>query len=119
LFEIPMSTVRMGGMAWPAGGGGYLRLIPMPYTRWAVRQIHEKERQSVILYFHPWEIDPEQPRIAGRWKSRLRHYTGLEGMEKRLRELLTTGTYIPAIELMQRMNSNAASPRKSVAVLAT
>jgi polysaccharide deacetylase family protein (PEP-CTERM system associated) len=119
LFEIPMSTVRLGGIDWPAGGGGYLRLIPMSYTRWAVRQIHEKERQSVILYFHPWEIDPQQPRIAGRWKSRLRHYTGLEGMEKRLRELLATGTYIPAIELMRQLKSDVGHPRKSLPVLAT
>ena len=118
LFEIPMSTVRMGGMDWPAGGGGYLRLIPMPYTRWAVQQIHEKERQPVILYLHPWELDPKQPRIAGRWKSRLRHYVGLTGMEKRLRELLASGTYITALELVQRLSPNVTSPRKGVPVLA-
>jgi polysaccharide deacetylase family protein (PEP-CTERM system associated) len=118
LFEIPMSTVRIAGMAWPAGGGGYLRLIPMAYTRWAVQQIHEKERQPVILYLHPWELDPEQPRIAGKWKSRLRHYVGLKGMEKRLRELLTSGTYITAIELVQRLSPNVTAARTGVPVLA-
>ena len=87
LYEIPMTTVRMGGMTWPAGGGGYLRLLPMSYTRWAVRQIHEKERQSFMVYVHPWELDPDQPRIAGSWKSRFRHYAGLGRMEKRLRAI--------------------------------
>jgi polysaccharide deacetylase family protein (PEP-CTERM system associated) len=106
LFEIPMTTVRIGGMTWPAGGGGYLRLLPMQYTRWAVRQIHEKEHQPFILYFHPWELDPDQPRIAGRWKSRLRHYVGLGAMERRLRELLSSGHYVPLIDLVRRLGSS-------------
>ena len=103
LVEIPMTTVRMGGMTWPACGGGYLRLLPLSYTQWAVRQIHEKERQPVIVYFHPWELDPDQPRIAGRWKSRLRHYVGLRAMEKRLRALLAPGNFIPLKDLASRL----------------
>jgi polysaccharide deacetylase family protein (PEP-CTERM system associated) len=95
LFEIPMSTVHVGGMTCPTGGGGYLRLLPMPYTRWAIRHIHEQEHQPLVLYFHPWELDPEQPRIAGGWKSRLRHYVGLSRMESRLRELLGRGRFQP------------------------
>jgi polysaccharide deacetylase family protein (PEP-CTERM system associated) len=106
LFEIPMTTVRICGMTWPAGGGGYLRLLPMQYTRWAIRQIHEKERQPFILYFHPWELDPDQPRIAGRWKSRLRHYVGLGLMENRLRELLARGHYMPLADLARRLDSS-------------
>jgi polysaccharide deacetylase family protein (PEP-CTERM system associated) len=106
LFEIPITTVRVGGVTWPAGGGGYLRLLPMQYTRWAVRQIHEKERQPFVLYFHPWELDPDQPRIAGRWKSRLRHYVGLGVMERRLRELLSSGNYMPLIDLVRRLESS-------------
>jgi polysaccharide deacetylase family protein (PEP-CTERM system associated) len=106
LFEIPMTTVRVGGATWPVGGGGYLRLLPMQYTRWAVRQIHEKERQPFVLYFHPWELDPDQPRIAGRWKSRLRHYIGLGVMERRLRELLAGGRFIPLIDLVRRLDSS-------------
>src|ERR1700674_5584948 len=91
LFEVPMSTIRFGGLNWPLGGGGYLRLLPMSYTRWAMRRIHRQDRQSVILYFHPWELDPDQPRLEGSWKSKLRHYPGLSKMEPRLEELLGRG----------------------------
>lgn len=102
LLEIPMSTVRVGGMTFPTGGGGYLRLLPMQYTRWAIRHIHEKDRQPFVLYFHPWELDPEQPRIAGTWKSRFRHYTGLGRMENRLRELLERGHFQPFRDFVSR-----------------
>jgi polysaccharide deacetylase family protein (PEP-CTERM system associated) len=116
LYEIPMTTVRMGGMAWPAGGGGYLRLLPMSYTRWAVRQIHEKECQSFMVYVHPWELDPDQPRIAGSWKSRLRHYTGLRTMEKRLRQLLANGRFMPLIDLVRRLEAAKETPKQTSAV---
>jgi polysaccharide deacetylase family protein (PEP-CTERM system associated) len=105
LVEIPMSTVRVGGMTYPTGGGGYLRLLPMPYTRWTIRHIHEKEHQPFVLYFHPWELDPEQPRIAGSWKSRFRHYTGLGRMESRLRELLKRGHFQPFRDFLSRLPS--------------
>jgi polysaccharide deacetylase family protein (PEP-CTERM system associated) len=105
LYEIPMTTVRVLGMTLPAGGGGYLRLLPIHYNRWALRRVHGKERQPMVLYFHPWEIDPHQPRMAGRWKSRLRHYIGLQGMERRLRELLAGGRFIPLIDFVSQLNS--------------
>jgi len=104
LFEIPMSTVRIAGSNWPVGGGGYLRLLPMRYTQWAMRQIHQKERRPCVLYFHPWEIDADQPRINGKWKSRLRHYTGLRSMESRLRTLLARGTYGPMIDFVRQLD---------------
>lgn len=109
LFEIPMSTVRLGGVNCPVGGGGYLRLLPMGYTRWAIRQIHQREHQPVIVYFHPWELDPQQPRISGKWTSRLRHYMGLEGMESRLRELLADGRFAPLIDLVPRFDTQRVS----------
>lgn len=118
LFEIPITTVRMGGMAWPAGGGGYLRFLPMQYTRWAIRQIHEKEHQPFVLYFHPWELDPDQPRIAGKWKSKFRHYAGLGVMEKRLRELLASGHFMPLIDLVRRLDSSNGAPVRNGTVLA-
>jgi polysaccharide deacetylase family protein (PEP-CTERM system associated) len=115
LVEIPLTTVRIGRTTWPASGGGYLRLLPMQYTRWAIRRIHEKDRQSFVLYFHPWEIDPDQPRITGRWKSNLRHYLGLGTMETRLRELLAHGRYVPAIDLARRHDSSKdVSPPNAV-----
>jgi polysaccharide deacetylase family protein (PEP-CTERM system associated) len=118
LVEIPMTTVRVGRMTWPAGGGGYLRLVPMQFTRWAVRQLHEKERQPFMIYLHPWELDPDQPRIAGRWKSRLRHYVGLGTMERRLRELLAPGNFMALIDLVSRLGSADAVPGRNAVVAA-
>jgi polysaccharide deacetylase family protein (PEP-CTERM system associated) len=104
IFEFPISTVRIAGINLPATGGGYLRLLPMAYTRWAMKRIHEREGQSVILYFHPWEIDPEQPRLQGTWKSRFRHYTNLDKTMSRLSELFSKGRFEPMIELMARLD---------------
>jgi len=113
IFEVPMSTVRIGGANLPVGGGGYLRLLPMSYTRWAMRRIHEADRQPVVVYFHPWELDPEQPRLAGRWKSRVRHYTGLRGMEKRLDQLLASGCFEPVIDLVRRAVAARENPSRA------
>jgi polysaccharide deacetylase family protein (PEP-CTERM system associated) len=93
IWEIPPSTVRMGKTNVPFGGGGYLRLLPMSFTRWAIRKTHRREGQPVIVYFHPWELDPDQPRLAGSWKSRLRHYTGLHKTLGRLQEILSVGSF--------------------------
>ena len=105
LFEIPLSTVKMLGATWPVGGGGYLRLLPMSYTRWAIQHLHVKERQPFVLYLHPWELDPNQPRIRAKWKSRFRHYTGLGAMESRLRELLSAGHFAPMIDWVSSVSS--------------
>jgi polysaccharide deacetylase family protein (PEP-CTERM system associated) len=102
IWEIPMSTVRMGGVNFPAAGGGYLRLIPLAVTRWAIRRIHRRDGQPVILYFHPWELDPEQPRLRGSWKSRFRHYSGLKKTEARLQIILTEGKFQPLINLVRK-----------------
>jgi polysaccharide deacetylase family protein (PEP-CTERM system associated) len=109
LLEIPMSTVHVGGMTYPTGGGGYLRLLPMQYIRWTIRHIHEKENQPVVLYFHPWELDPDQPRIAGSRKSRFRHYVGLGRMENRLRELLERGRFQPFKDFVSQLRSTDAA----------
>jgi polysaccharide deacetylase family protein (PEP-CTERM system associated) len=99
LFEIPMSTFRLGGINWPTGGGGYLRHLPMQYTRWAIRRIR-KEQRPLVMYFHPWELDPDQPTIPGKWTSRLRHYRGLGKMESRLREVLSERRFVPLREFI-------------------
>jgi polysaccharide deacetylase family protein (PEP-CTERM system associated) len=89
LLEIPASTIRLLGRNLPASGGGYFRLLPYPLSRWALRQINRRERQAGMFYFHPWEIDPEQPRVhqapAG---ARLRHYLNLDRMLGRIDRLL-------------------------------
>jgi polysaccharide deacetylase family protein (PEP-CTERM system associated) len=101
IWEFPPSTVRIGRVNVPFGGGGYLRLLPMFFTRWALETTHRRERQSVMVYFHPWEIDPEQPRLSGSWGSRFRHYRGLEKTEERLDELLALGKFQPFINFIR------------------
>ena len=88
LIEFPPSTIRMSKVSIGVAGGGYLRLFPYFITRRAIRHINETEGQPVMVYFHPWEIDPGQPRIAAPLKSRLRHYTNLGKMAGKLERLL-------------------------------
>ncbi|MBN8929934.1 MAG: polysaccharide deacetylase [Rhodospirillales bacterium 69-11] len=81
VWEFPMTTVRAFGRNWPCAGGGYFRLLPDALYRAGLRRVNARDGWPAIFYLHPWEIDPDQPRIAGvRWKSRLRHYTNLDRM---------------------------------------
>lgn len=90
LTEIPITTVALLGRNWPCGGGGFFRLFPYAVSKWALERVNGGERQSAIFYFHPWEIDPDQPRVAGAsWKSRFRHYLNLRRFESRLKALLS------------------------------
>jgi polysaccharide deacetylase family protein (PEP-CTERM system associated) len=84
LVEFPISTVRLAGSNIPIAGGGYLRLFPCAFIRWGIRRINEKERQPALLYLHPWEIDPEQPRIRANALSRFRQYINLHKTEGKL-----------------------------------
>ena len=88
LTEAPPSTVRVGSMNLPVAGGGYFRLLPYGWTRWGIARINEREKQPAIFYLHPWEIDPEQPRLQASAISRFRHYRHLDKTEGRLRRLL-------------------------------
>jgi polysaccharide deacetylase family protein (PEP-CTERM system associated) len=89
LLELPLTTMRLFGRNWPAAGGGYFRLLPYSVSRWLLSRVNRVDRQPAIFYFHPWEIDPAQPRIAGiDAKTRFRHYLNLHRMERRLRNLL-------------------------------
>ncbi len=94
LCEVPPQTVRVFGRNLPVAGGGYLRILPMWYTRWALRRIREREGRSAVVYFHPWELDPQQPRLSGKLRSRFRHYLNLGRMEQRVRELLRGGEFV-------------------------
>lgn len=90
LLEIPVTTLRLAGRNLPASGGGYFRLLPYAVSRWMLRQVNAQEGEAAIFYFHPWEIDPGQPRIPGiDRRTRFRHYLNLERMEARLQRLLT------------------------------
>ena len=87
--EFPMCTVQFLGRTVPCSGGGYFRLMPYPAFQWAVRRLHSEAARPCIFYFHPWEIDPGQPRVPGlSMKGRFRHYLNLDRMEPRLRRLL-------------------------------
>jgi polysaccharide deacetylase family protein (PEP-CTERM system associated) len=87
LAELPGSTVRLGGMNLPIGGGGYFRILPYRWTRWGIARLNGEGRPA-IFYLHPWEIDPSQPRLPASGLSRFRHYRNLEQTESRLRRLL-------------------------------
>ena len=90
LVEIPVTTATFASRRLAAGGGGFFRVLPYQFTRWAIRQVNRRDDRPAVFYFHPWEIDPEQPRVAGAsLKSRLRHYTNLSGMAGKLSQLLT------------------------------
>lgn len=89
LVEIPVTTAMFAGKRLAAGGGGFFRVLPYAFSRWAIRQVNRQDQRPAIFYFHPWEIDPGQPRVAGApLKSRLRHYTNLEKMAPKLRQLI-------------------------------
>jgi polysaccharide deacetylase family protein (PEP-CTERM system associated) len=101
LLEFPPTTVRLGGQNLPSAGGGFLRIFPSAYTRWVFRKFEEEYRERVVVYFHPWELDPEQPRIRDKWKSRMRHYTNLHKMERRIELLLENYAFQPFSELVE------------------
>jgi polysaccharide deacetylase family protein (PEP-CTERM system associated) len=89
VLEVPIATARVFRTNLPAGGGGYFRLLPYCLSRWLLRRVNLCDAESAIFYFHPWEIDPEQPRIEGvDAKTRFRHYVNLERTAARLQMLL-------------------------------
>ena len=89
LIEIPVTTATFAGRRLAAGGGGFFRVLPYGFSRWAIRQVNGRERRPAVFYFHPWEIDPDQPRVANApLKSKLRHYTNLDAMAGKLRQLI-------------------------------
>lgn len=89
ILEVPVTTVALGNRKVPCGGGGWFRFFPYSWTRWMLRRVNGVDRESCVFYFHPWEIDPGQPRQRGLPpKTRFRHYLNLTRMEGRLRQLL-------------------------------
>ena len=94
LVELPVTTAEFAGRRLAAGGGGFFRVLPYGFSRWAIRQVNRRENRPAVFYFHPWEIDPGQPRVSGApLKSRLRHYTKLDAMSGKLRQLVREFTW--------------------------
>lgn len=99
LWEVPVSTVRLLRRNWPFAGGGYFRLYPLWLTRWGIQRIND-EGHPAVIYLHPWEFDPKQPRVAGiGCVSRFRHYVNLGRTEGRLRCLLREFEFGPIREV--------------------
>lgn len=94
--EIPVATVKLPkGRIAPIGGGGYLRLLPYRYTAAGIRRLNEREGRGACIYFHPWELDPEQPRVATGTIARLRTYTGVKRMRRKLERLTSEFAFVP------------------------
>ncbi|MEL7445506.1 MAG: XrtA system polysaccharide deacetylase [Pseudomonadota bacterium] len=89
LIELPVTTAILGGKRVAAGGGGFFRVLPYAFSRWAIRQVNRREGRPAVFYFHPWEIDPDQPKLRqAPVRSKLRHYTNLDKMAGKLRDLV-------------------------------
>jgi polysaccharide deacetylase family protein (PEP-CTERM system associated) len=101
LLEVPITTVKVLGKNFPIAGGGYFRLFPYPLTRWGLARINRLEGRPFVFYVHPWEFDPDQPRISGAGlKSRFRHYVNLKQTEERFRRLLRDFRFAPLREVV-------------------
>ena len=97
--ELPITTLRLAGKNLPIAGGGYFRLLPYAVTRWGLNRINQQEQQPFVFYLHPWEFDPQQPRMSGASaKSRFRHYLNLKQTEKRFRRLLNDFEFMPIVD---------------------
>ena len=89
LIEIPVTTAHFAGRRLAAGGGGFFRVLPYGFSRWAIRQVNTRDQRPAVFYFHPWEIDPGQPRVtAASLRSKVRHYTKLDAMAGKLEQLI-------------------------------
>jgi polysaccharide deacetylase family protein (PEP-CTERM system associated) len=101
IVEFPMSAAPLFGIRVPVSGGGYFRLLPYWLTRAGLSKLNRDLHRPFIFYLHPWEVDPQQPRIKTGWKSRLRHYTNLEHCEARLRRLISEFRFAPVRDVLR------------------
>ena len=95
IVEVPGSTVRWGLFNFPVAGGGYFRILPYQWTRWGIARLNRLEARPAVFYLHPWEIDPDQPRLSAGLLSRFRHYRNLGETEARLKQLLADFEFGP------------------------
>jgi len=101
LIEFPITTFKLFNMNFPIAGGGYFRLLPIKLSLWALSQINDKEAMPFVFYIHPWEFDPEQPKIRGcSLKSKIRHYLNLKKTQKRFEILLERFNFVPISKVL-------------------
>jgi polysaccharide deacetylase family protein (PEP-CTERM system associated) len=103
LVEFPMPTLSLGERRSPFGGGAYLRLLPYWFTRWALRFLNNQEGKAGCVYLHPWELDPEQPRMKGSLTAKVRHYVGLRGFERKLGRLMEDFEFAPLGQVVSEL----------------
>jgi polysaccharide deacetylase family protein (PEP-CTERM system associated) len=101
LVEFPLTTVRLGGQNLPVAGGGYFRVLPYPLLRAALRAVNRHEEMPVMIYLHPWELDPDQPRLPLRGLDRVRHYVNLGATAAKLERLLADFAFAPAAHVLR------------------
>jgi polysaccharide deacetylase family protein (PEP-CTERM system associated) len=118
LMEFPVGTARVLGLNLPIGGGGYFRLSPFELVRRGIQRVNVRERQPIMFYVHPWELDPGQPRPSMAWHHRFRHYVGMEQEAGKLARLLGHFRFAPAREVLHAQSVallDAVSDEVSVA----
>lgn len=108
LVEAPASTVQWGPLNLPIAGGGYFRILPYRWTAWGIDHLNRVEGRPAIFYVHPWEIDPDQPRLAAPRLGRFRHYFNLSKTETRFRELLRQFRFGPMSNVIGRVAPSAS-----------
>ena len=108
--EFPLTTAQLGPLALPVAGGAYLRFLPAPVFRWAFGRL-ARAGEPTILYLHPWEIDPGQPRQPVGWRVRVNHYHNLSRTEARLRALLSRHRFAPLARVLDELAATAALPQ--------
>jgi polysaccharide deacetylase family protein (PEP-CTERM system associated) len=102
LIEVPPSCLAWRRWTLPICGGGYLRLYPAALTFWSIRHFNRREARPAIVYVHPWEFDPDQPRLRAPMLTRFRHYTGLHTTETKLRNMMARYSFGPLREVIQQ-----------------
>jgi len=107
LVEVPGSTASVGPLKLPIGGGGYFRILPYCWTRWGIARVNRREKLPAVFYLHPWEIDPDQPRLRAGGLGTFRHYRHLDKTESRLRRLLASFRFGPMETLVTRARQQA------------
>jgi polysaccharide deacetylase family protein (PEP-CTERM system associated) len=100
IVEVPASTIRLGPMNLPMAGGGYFRLLPYYWTRHGFRRLNHDEERPAVFYLHPWEVDPDQPRIAANPLSQFRHYRNLHRTADRLERLVGEFRFAPVRDVI-------------------
>jgi polysaccharide deacetylase family protein (PEP-CTERM system associated) len=116
IVEAPASTARVGPANLPIAGGGYFRLLPYRWTRWGIGRVNRAEHRPVIFYLHPWEIDPDQPRLRAGLVSRFRHYRNLRETEARLKQLLADFAWGPLSAMLPQPAAVASAAGVSTAL---